>query len=139
MIILDTDVLSEALRAKPDPTASAWLDAQPRGQLFTTSITRAEILYGVSVLPDGQRRRRLWRAALAIFDEDLADHVLSFDDAAADLYARIGAERRNAGRPISQFDCMIAAITRSHGARLVTRNVSDFDDCGIEVVDPWQA
>lgn len=114
-----------------------WLEAQPRLSLFTTAITRGEILYGLRLLPDGRRRRRLWDAALAIFNEDFAGRVLSFDSDAADAYADIGALRRMAGRPISQFDAMIAALVSSRGATLATRNAKDFDGCGIGVVNPW--
>jgi predicted nucleic acid-binding protein len=104
--------------------------------VYECSDTR-RILYGIRLLPDGQRRRRLWDAALAIFSEDFAGRVLSFDGDAAGVYAEIGASRRTAGRPISQFDATIAAITRSRGASLATRNAKVFDGCGIEVVNPW--
>jgi len=139
MIILDTNVLSEMLRAAPDKRVLAWLKDQPRPSLFTTTVTRGEILYGIRLLPDGRRRRALWEAALGIFNEDLAERVLSFDSHAADAYAEVGASRRAAGRPISQFDAMIAGMARSHGASLATRNAKDFEGCGIDVVDPWSA
>jgi hypothetical protein len=137
MIVLDTNVLSELLRAAPEPRVLTWLAEQPRASLFTTAVTQGEILYGIRLLPDGQRRRKLADAALAIFNEDFAGRVLSFDGDSADTYAEIGASRRAAGRPISQFDALIAAMTRSRGACLATRNVKDFDDCGIDVVNPW--
>lgn len=88
-------------------------------------------------MADGQRRRKLWDAATAIFDDDFAGRVLSFDSDAAGHYAEIGASRRSTGRPISQFDATIAAITRSHGATLATRNSKDFEGCEIDVVNPW--
>lgn len=137
MIVLDTNVVSEVLRPEPDGGVLAWLGEQPRPSLFTTSLTRAEILFGIELLPAGRRRRKLWEAALAIFNEDLADRVLSFDSDAADAYADIAASRRIAGRPISQFDAMIAAVARSRGASLATHNANDFADCGIAVVNPW--
>ncbi len=139
MIILDTNVLSEVLKATPDGHVMAWLKEQPRPSLFTTTITRGEILHGIRLLPDGKRRRALWDAALAIFNEDFAERVLSFDNDAADAYAEVGASRRTAGRPISQFDAMVAGMARSRGASLATRNAKDFESCGIEVVDPWSA
>ncbi len=139
MVVLDTNVLSEILRPIPHGHVIAWLEAQPRHQLFTTAVTRAEILYGVAVLAKGQRREKLWEAALGILDEEFADRVLSFDSEAANRYAQIGAARKSAGKPISQFDAMIAAIARSHGARLATRNVQDFDGCGIDLVNPWRS
>jgi predicted nucleic acid-binding protein len=137
MIVLDTNVLSEALRPVPEPSVLAWLANQPRASLFTTAVTRGEILYGIRVLPDGKRRRGLWDAAKNIFDEDFAGHVLSFDSEAADMYGEISASRRTAGKPISQFDAMIVAMARSRGASLATRNVKDFDDCGTDVINPW--
>jgi predicted nucleic acid-binding protein len=139
MIVLDTNVLSEVLKASPDRRVLAWLKDQPRPSLFTTTVTRGEILYGVRLLPDGKRRRALWDAALAIFNEDFAERLLSFDGDAADAYAEVGAVRRAAGRPISQFDAMIAGMARSRGASVATRNAKDFEDCGVDVVDPWSA
>lgn len=137
MIVLDTNVISEVLRPAPEPKVLDWLDEQSPNSIFTTAVTRGEILHGIRLLSEGQRRRRLWTAALAIFGEDFAGRVLSFDSDAADIYAEIGASRRAAGRPISQFDATIAAITRSHGAKLATRNAKDFDGCGIDVINPW--
>ncbi len=139
MIVLDTNVLSEALRPIPEPSVLAWLANQPRASLFTTAVTRGEILDGIRVLPDGKRRQGLWDAANKIFDEDFAGHVLSFDSDAADMYAEISASRRTAGKPISQFDAMIVAMARSRGAGLATRNIKDFDDCGTDVINPWTA
>jgi predicted nucleic acid-binding protein len=127
MVILDTNVLSEALKPAPDGRVMVWLKDQPRPSLFTTTVTRGEILYGIRMLPDGKRRRALWDAALAIFNEDFAERVLSFDSDAADAYAEVGASRRAAGRPISQFDAMIAGMARSHGASVATRNAKDFE------------
>jgi toxin FitB len=139
MIVLDTNVLSEVLRPVPEPSVLRWLASQSRGSLFTTTITRGEVLYGIRLLTDGKRRRGLWDAAQKIFSEDLADQVLSFDSDAADMYAEIAASRRTAGKPISQFDAMIVAMARSRGATLATRNVKDFEDCGVDVIDPWKA
>jgi predicted nucleic acid-binding protein len=139
MIVLDTNVLSEALRPLPESSVLRWLANQPRASLFTTTVTRGEVLYGIRVLSDGKRRRGLWDAATRIFSEDFAGQVLSFDGDAADMYAEIAASRRLAGKPISQFDAMIAAMARSRGASLATRNVKDFEDCGIDVVNPWTA
>lgn len=139
MIVLDTNVLSETLRPEPERRVLVWLDEQPANSVFTTAITQGEILYGIRLLADGQRRRKLRDAATAIFDDDFAGRVLSFDSDAAGHYAEIGASRRSAGRPISQFDATIAAITRSYGATLATCNSKDFEGCGIDVVNPWEA
>ncbi|MGH8140701.1 MAG: type II toxin-antitoxin system VapC family toxin [Steroidobacteraceae bacterium] len=137
MIILDTNVVSEVLRPTPEPTVLKWLEQQPASSIFTTAVTEGEILYGIRLLPEGNRRTKLWTAAEEIFGADFEGRVLSFDSEAAIHYAEIGSSRRTAGRPISQFDAIIAAITRSHGAALATRNVRDFEGCGIEVLNPW--
>lgn len=137
MIVLDTNVLSELMRTRPDTGVVEWINAQPATSLYTTSITEAEIMHGVLLLPKGKRRTAVTAAAREIFKVDLADRVLAFDSAAANVYAQIAATRRAAGRPISAFDAQIAAIVAVHGGRLATRNVSDFADCGIEIIDPW--
>ena len=95
------------------------------------------ILYGLHLLPDGSRKGALSTAVEAIFVEDFAGRLLAFDSDAADAYARIAGARKSAGRPISQFDAMIAACTRSRGAALATRNVKDFTGCEVAVINPW--
>jgi predicted nucleic acid-binding protein len=139
MIILDTNVLSESLRPVPDGRVAQWMSHMSAGAVCTTSICRAELMYGVRILPDGQRRDRLFANIESIFDVVLAGRVLSFDSDAADAFAVIASERRAAGRPISQNDAMIAAIARSRGASLATRNSKDFQGCGIKLIDPWLA
>src|SRR6202158_1761145 len=137
MIVLDTNVVSESLRPVPEPSVLDWLASQPRAPLFTTTVTRGEVLHGIRLLSDGKRRRGLWDAAKKIFSEDFAGQVLSFDSDAADVYAEIAASRRMAGKPISQFDAMIVAMARSRGANLATRKVKAFEDCGVDVINPW--
>jgi hypothetical protein len=124
---------------KTDPNAAvlAWIDGQPTTRHYTTSITQAEILYGVLTLPAGRRRTRLHAAALAMFEEDFAGRVLGFGSDAARWYAEIAADRRRAGRPIAHFDAQIAAIARTAGAVVATRNVADFEGCGVPLVNPW--
>jgi predicted nucleic acid-binding protein len=139
VIILDTNVLSELMKPKPTPVVVAWVSSQPSSSLHTTSITQAEILHGILLLPAGRRRAALEAAAVAMFSEDFADRILAFGSDAAGPYARIAADRRRAGRPISHFDAQIAAIARTAGAALATRNLSDFADLGLNVVDPWSA
>lgn len=95
------------------------------------------MMLGARVLPAGKRRAALEASLHAMFDEDFAGRVLPFDGAAVAPYVEIVAARRITGRPISQFDAQVAAIARHHGARLATRNVSDFEHCGVVVVDPW--
>jgi hypothetical protein len=139
VIVLDTNVLSEMLRPKPARQVESWMAAQPPAMLFLTAVTQAEILYGLALLDDGKRRNKLSAAIKPIFDEDFAERILPFDADAAIDYAAIAGARRSAGRPISQFDAQIAAIVRSRGATLATRNTRDFEGCGIDIVDPWMA
>jgi predicted nucleic acid-binding protein len=138
MIILDTKVLSEALRPKPANSVERWIEAQPPTALFTTAICEAEILSGVRLMPAGRRRDALERAVKAIFAEDFADRVLPFDTTAATAFAEIASRRRSLGRPIAEFDAQIAAIAASHGAAVATRNILDFADCGIKIICPWE-
>jgi len=138
MIILDTNVVSEAARTVPDERVIRWWQAQPPHRLFATTITRAELLYGIGLLPEGKRKDMTCRMVAAIFSKGLNSRVLGFDEDAADAYAHIAASRRRMGKPIGQFDGLIAAITQSRRARLATRNTKDFVDCGIELVNPWE-
>jgi toxin FitB len=136
VIILDTNVVSELMRAEPAPRVATWVRDRDRRELRTTAITIAEIRYGIAQLPDGRRKQVLLAAADETFTA-FADQVVPVDTAAAEHYAIIASSRERAGRPIAGFDALIAAICRSRGAALATRNVSDFDGTGIEVIDPW--
>jgi predicted nucleic acid-binding protein len=115
------------------------LARQDREHLHTTSITEAEILLGLELMPKGRRGDELERATLRMFQVILSGRVLPFDRAAARAYALIFAERQKIGRPIKQPDAQIAAIARSRGAAVATRNIADFEHCGIKVIDPWTA
>ncbi|MCV9940598.1 type II toxin-antitoxin system VapC family toxin [Boseaceae bacterium BT-24-1] len=137
MIVIDTNIISEMVAVAPSSAVEAWLAAQPPMAIFTTTVTQAEILFGLGLLPHGRRRRDLEAAILPIFDQDLAGRILPFDSAAAETYAAIAVARREAGRPISQFDAQIAAIASSRGAVLATRNASDFEGIALEIVNPW--
>ena len=137
MIILDTNVVSELMKATPAERVLGWIATQPASALYTTSITEAEILHGLALLPTGKRRNALESAAEAMLSEDFAGRILPFGSDAARAYARIAADRRRAGRPISHFDAQIAAIARSAGAAIATRNVTDYDRCGVKILNPW--
>jgi predicted nucleic acid-binding protein len=138
MIVLDTTVLSETMRRKPADSVRRWLQAQPTPSLFTTTVCEAEILYGVALMPLGRRRTALERVVSAIFEEEFSDRILPFDRVAASAFAEIAATRRRMGRPIGEFDAQVAAIARSRGAAVATRNVEDFAGCGIGVINPWE-
>lgn len=138
MIILDTNVISELMKLAPAPAVVDWAGHQTAAALYTTSVTQAEILYGVLLLPKGQRRGAIEAAARAIFAEKFEGRLLSFDSEAADAFARIAAARRAAGRPMSAFDAQIAAIAACRGAALATRNIDDFEGCGLRLLDPWR-
>ena len=137
MIVLDTNVLCELMRPIPAAEVLRWVAAHPASQLFTTTITQAEILYGLEVMPKGKRRAALQLAVEAMFEKDFADRILPFDSDAARVFPKMAVSRRTLGRPMAQWDAQIAAIARSRGAALATRNSNDFEHCGIRLVNPW--
>ena len=139
MILLDTNILSELMRAAPEAAVEQWLADQPAASVFISAITEAELRYGVALMPPGKRRSALAAEIENMLGEDFSGRILPFDSPAAVAFAEIAAERRQTGRPISQADAQIAAIARSRGAALATRNVPDFEGCGVEIVDPWGA
>ena len=138
MIILDTNVISEILRPQPNKNVLAWMGRIAVSRLFTTTITEAEIRYGVARLPAGKRKVALGSVIDSIFSEDFENRILPFDSSAACTYAQITAKRDQMGRPICQFDAQIAAIAQSCGADIATRNIADFYECGIAVINPWE-
>ena len=137
MILLDTNVLSELMKTAPDQTVLAFINGIPEMALFTSTITQAEILYGIALLPEGKRRDVVLSAARTALDHNFRGRVLPFDGGASEAFAVIAAGRRQGGRPISLADAQIAAIAKSRGAALATRNVTDFERCGVTVVNPW--
>jgi len=139
MIILDTNVISELLRSAPEPKVEHWLSAQDGLNVYLTSISEAELRYGLAIMGNGKRRAALVDAVDRILREDLAGRILPFDSDAAQSYATIAAARRAAGRPIAQADCQIASIAHSRGATVATRNTPDFEGCEIDLINPWTA
>jgi predicted nucleic acid-binding protein len=139
MIIVDTNVVSELLRPKPNPRVEQWLSAQDGLTIYLTSVSEAELRYGLAIMGNGKRRAALVDAVDRILREDFAGRILPFDSDAALSYAIIAAARRTAGRPIAQADCQIAAIARARGAVVATRNTPDFEGCGGDQINPWTA
>jgi predicted nucleic acid-binding protein len=137
MIVLDTNVVSELMRAAPAAAVVEWADRQPTDEVWLTAITLGELLYGVGRLPDGRRRTTLAAQLEAMVADDLDHRIAAFDEPAAAHYADIVVIRELLGRPISAADAQIAAICRSHDAILVTRNLNDFADTGIAIANPW--
>jgi toxin FitB len=138
VIILDTNVISELARQVPDTGVLAWLDSLEISEVATTAVTAAELRYGVARLPDGHRKRELTVVIRGILLEDFYGRVLPFDERASIRYADVVTGRGRIGRPIGVADAQIAAICRDSGAPLATRNTADFEETGIELVDPWK-
>src|SRR5207237_5452834 len=120
VILLDTNVLSEVVKPSPSNAVLAWLAEQEALAAYTTTITQAEILYGIELLPPGKRRTQLTAAIEERFAQEFQGRILPFDEDAARAFAKIVAARRSAGRLISQPDAMIAAIAQSRGAAVAT-------------------
>lgn len=137
MIILDTNVVSELMRPLLPPAILKSLSKYSADEVCCSSITVAEILYGIELLPTGKRKDELLAAAERLFQVVLGGRILVFDQPAAQHFSHIAAERRRRGRPIAELDAQIAAIVRVHGATLATRNTGDFEGCGVKIVNPW--
>lgn len=138
MVILDTNVISETMRPIPLAPVMGWLSQQPSDELYVTTVTLAEVLYGIELLPNGKRRNALEAGAERMFGQLLVGHILVFDEDAARAFAQIASRRKNQGRPMAEMDAQIVAIARSRGAALATRNTADFEGCGVRLINPWQ-
>ncbi|MGC5615070.1 type II toxin-antitoxin system VapC family toxin [Georgenia sp. Z1491] len=138
MIVLDTNVVSEAMRPEPNPVVVGWLNAQTAESLYLSSVTLAELLFGIGALPAGVRKDRLAQALdrlLALFP----GRVLPFDQDAARRYAEMAVAARATGRPLPTADGYIAATAAAHGFAVATRDIQDFDGADVELIDPWNA
>lgn len=138
MLVLDTNVITEIMKALPSPRVMEWWSQQQAAELFTTTVSVAEILYGIEILPRGKRCDNLRSEAEVVFTQDLAGRILPFDEDAARAFPEIAAGRRAEGRPIAELDAQIASVARTHRAILATRNTADFEGCGVRLVNPWQ-
>ena len=139
MFVLDTNVVSELGRRRPDPRVRAWAGKRRAEGLFFSTIGEAELRYGVAIMPPGRRRDALAAEIERTLREDFAGRILPFDSAAARAFAEIAADRRSMGRPAARADNQIAAIARSRGMAVATRNIDDFAAAGIDLVNPWTA
>jgi hypothetical protein len=139
VIILDTNVVSEFMRGKPSISVSRWLDRISSTALYVTTISEAELFFGAERLSDGRRRRELETTLDRLFQLEFQNRVIPFDSAAARNFAELAIMRKRIGRPSQYPDMQIAAIARSRGAAVATRNIADFEHCGIQVIDPWTA
>ena len=137
MTLLDTNVVSELIRPLADAAVENWIANRPAASLFFSAVGEAELRYGVAIMPAGRRRDVLASAIEAMLREDFSGRILSFDSDAARAYAEIASRRRAVGRSASEADAQIAAIARSRGMALATRNIRDFEDMRIEVLNPW--
>lgn len=137
MVVVDTNVVSEFMASQPAEPVVEWLNSQDAVHLFLTTISIAEIGFGLRAMPDGRRRRLLSDRFEQFVGTAFASRVLSFDEDAARAYGELRGHRRELGRPMSALDGQIAAIARTRGYAVATRNVRNFRDCGLELIDPF--
>jgi hypothetical protein len=138
MLLLDTTLVSELMRPRPDPRVLSWVAAQPLSEMAIATITVMEVRFGIALLPRSRRRVELETRFRQLLIQAFPDRVLAFDQLAADACAEIRAHRRQSGNPIGVEDSMIAAIARIHGAPVATRDAGGFEGCGLTVINPWQ-
>ena len=137
MIILDTNVISEAAKAGVDPAVENWLNSQPIGTFYGTAITVGEILYGIERLPQGRRQDALHTDMQRLLDRYFGNRILAFDTEAAVAYSKLIAFAESRGRSIPMADGQIAAIAKVHGFTVATRDTSPFQAAGVPVINPW--
>jgi predicted nucleic acid-binding protein len=137
MIIVDTNVVSEAISAQPDPAVIHWLDRQYQFDLYLTATSLAEMLLGIYILPEGRRKWALHKDVTNTVDQVFGPRVLSFDSLAAQAYARIVSHGRSIGRVIKEADGQIAAVASVHGFAIATRDTKPFLAAGLQVINPW--
>lgn len=138
MILLDTNVVSEVMKASPAAAVLAWLNAHDSDRLYVSAITVGEIAYGLRVLPDGRRRSALAERFGRFIARGFDQRVLVYDEPAARVYGDVMGERRERGCPMAVPDGQIAAIARSNHLAVATRNAVDFEHCGVDVVNPFE-
>jgi toxin FitB len=137
VIVLDTNIISELVKPEPMSSVVSWFQNLPNGEAFITAVTRAEALAGIYCMLPSMRRTNLEAATRKLIDDEFGPRTLMFDAWAAHHCAEIVALRKSLGRTVGKPDAMIAGIARSYGAVMATRNVRDFDDCGLELINPF--
>ena len=137
MIVLDTNIVSEFMTSPPAEPVCAWMNAQDVATLYLTSISIAEIGFGLRVMPDGRRRQMLTDRFERFLAAAFESRILSFDEDAARIYGEIRGRRREQGRPMSGIDAQIAAVAKTRGFAVATRNVRDFEGCGLDLINPF--
>jgi len=139
MILLDTNVLSELMRPRPDGAVLAWIDSHDPEELWSCTVVAAEVLSGLDLMPDGRRQEELRAKAEHMFSTLFADRIYDFDLRGARALGTIMKTRKRIGRPMDEMDALIAATAHVNGAQLATRNTSDFEHCGVVLIDPWSS
>ncbi len=139
MIILDTNVIAELMREVPDPKVASWIRGIDTQNLALTVIAISEILRGIKQLPKGKRRQRLEQSFKEFIQKGFSGRIFPFDQAAAYVYGGIAAGREKAGLSVDPVDLMIASIAKNLQASIATRNIKDFEGCGITLINPWQS
>jgi len=137
--LVDTNVLSEATKARPDVRVARWLEVSPAHALFVSVISIAEIRKGVLLLPSGKRRGKLERWLDSDLRPAFAGRLLTLGEQEMNAWAELQASAEKAGRRIPVIDSLLAATARCHGLTIATRNVDDFRHCGVPVINPWAA
>lgn len=137
MILLDTNVISEIIRERPDPAVTIWLRARPRKEFRTASVVIAELLSGIDLMPAGRKQEALRNAVEGMIAEGFRGQILNFDLAAARHYGQIPSSRQRIGRRIREMGAQIASIARVHGATLATRDIDDFLVYDLVLANPW--
>lgn len=137
MILIDTNIISEMMSQSPEPNVINWVNNQDSLALFVSTITIAEINYGLRVMPNGQRKKLLTERFTYFITKAFEQRILNFNEDAAHHYAEVMAHRKEIGRPMSIPDGQIAAIARANELSIATRNTRDFDECGVNIINPF--
>ena len=139
MIVPDSNVISELMKAEPAAEVFGWAGSLRGETFFTTAVNQVEVRFGLETMPPGRRRESLRKSAVQMFERYFRCRILPFDDKAALPYAVIVARRQKAGRRIDKFDARVASIAAHHRMAVATRDVRGFEDCGVDLINPWTA